>query len=170
MTISSEMAKDVLLKYYSTESWSLSVDEVGGFEILWEGSAAKPTLAELERLYTRYVRDSVLSALSIECNRRIRSCTGVELSQTQWVETSQNLQDIKTDFVSKLISTQEVSDGEQKAYKHACEVLNKKNKILIRYKELKSLVLSLDEDEIQGFDVADDGIWGLNLFVQGRSQ
>tara|TARA_Y100000310_G_scaffold75263_1_gene71553 strand:+ start:16938 stop:17492 length:555 start_codon:yes stop_codon:yes gene_type:complete len=106
----------------------------------------------------KYLRKRKIKSLRSYTNLKIRSIItddeGNPLTETKWIQFSQNLQDVKNDFIETLLKgTAEITEEEQATVKKAKEVLKKKNTYIAKHKEIKAKIQEMDIEQLKDFDI-----------------
>ena len=105
-----------------------------------------------------------VSELKEECSRRIRSFSGVDISNTEWLFKSQNFQDIRTTYLSEQGAINSGVNGvkltyTQQQYDEATRVVNRKETLRKRYQAIKIILQAMDISELQNFNPTDEKYW-----------
>ena len=110
-------------------------------------------------------RQEILHLIKKENNRRIRLFGDRELTQNEWLQKSQNAQDVINRFTSQLVGKslnlkivgREIT---QKQYNDAIELIERKDAYVSHYHEnLKPLINSMRDSEIISFNPLSDSLW-----------
>ena len=106
-----------------------------------------------------------LDELKNECNKRIRSFNNKTYSSIDWLQKSQNYQDIKHQYLNNLVIKKAggiISDDmliKEKDYIKAKEILDRKDKFIKKYSEIESNIENMAGEELINFDPKNDMIW-----------
>lgn len=119
-------------------------------------------------VYKKVNRDFLLnyqvSALKEECTKRIRSYSGTDISNDQWLFKSQNFQDIKATYLSEQGAINSGVNGVEltytrQQYDEAAGVISRKDKLRKHYRVIKNLMQNMDISELQEFNPTDEKYW-----------
>lgn len=109
---------------------------------------------------------SVLDRLQSKCNQLIRTFDGRELRHDRWIEKSQNMQDLKHQYLNNLVVKKaggriddEVMNVTESEYHYAVRILNRKDRFRKRYKILKEKILKMNVSELEVFNPEDMAHW-----------
>jgi len=110
------------------------------------------------------IREKAIKTLKEECSKRIRSYSGRDTSNTEWLFKSQNFQDIRATYLSEQGAINNGVNGvklsyTKEQYDEAIRVLSRKETLRKQYQVIKKLLQSLDISELQQFDPADEKYW-----------
>lgn len=113
-----------------------------------------------------YSVDDVLRLIKKETNKRIRTIDGRLLSQNEWLQKSQNYQDIKntylTEQVLKALGQEDASNDAipKKDYDFATRIIERKDAFVKHYRTfLKPKISKMSSTELQSFDPFDASNW-----------
>lgn len=101
----------------------------------------------------------ITSKLKNECNKRIRTFNGKTYSNIRWLEKSQNFQDIKHRYAVQKLGEEQKNLVSESDYRFAKQTLDRKDRYVDRYSELKVKIKSMSLDELNEFMVSDDKHW-----------
>lgn len=151
--MSIDKKKKVLVNFYSDYAWTIK-----NSQLIWEDERHPPTLAKFNELHEKGLREEAIRSLRMECNRRIRTISGNEISTDRWAQKNCN-------FIEVLIR-KDLFRKEDRDY--AMLALDRKNKYISRYKEIRKRLDKMTANEINDFDVKSDLIWaGLPELTEG---
>lgn len=105
-----------------------------------------------------------VSALKEECSKRIRSYSGADISNTEWLFKSQNFQDIRATYLSEQGAINNGVNGvkltyTKQQYDEATRVISRKETLRKQYQAVKKLLQSMDTSELQEFNPTHEKYW-----------
>jgi hypothetical protein len=113
-----------------------------------------------------YSVDDVLKVIKNETNKRIRTINGRLLSNNEWLQKSQNYQDIKTTYLAqqvlKSLGQENTSNDAipKKDYDFATKIIDRKDAFVRHYRTvLKPKIYKMSSTELQSFDPFDKNHW-----------
>ena len=114
-------------------------------------------------------KDKAIDLIKKENNRRVRTIGGRELSKNEWLQKTQNSQDVINRFTSQLVGKslngrivgKEVTQAQ---YNNAVKLIERKDQYVCHYHEkLKPMIHSMKDLELKSFNPFSDTLWeGLN--------
>ena len=114
-------------------------------------------------------KDKAIDLIKKENNRRVRTIGNKELSKNEWLQKTQNSQDVINRFTSQLVGKslngrivgKEVTQAQ---YNNAVKLIERKDQYVFHYHEkLKPMIHSMKDLELKSFDPFSDALWeGLN--------
>jgi len=99
---------------------------------------SKNDILKIIESFNNFIFEKKKEVLKDETNKQIRSLEGVLISKTEWLQKSQNYQDIINRFTSQLVVKSQggkITEKEitQEEYQKAISLIEKKDKIIYNY-------------------------------------
>lgn len=119
---------------------------------------------EYKQVDRQFLENLIIESLRQECSKRIRSFKGSDIPDIDWLQKSQNFQDIKATYLSEQGAVNSGVKGVKMSYtkdeyEYAAKVINRKENLRMKYHIIKNKIIQMSLEELKNFNSSDEKHW-----------
>lgn len=150
------LRQDILSNFDLSEEQIETLHAISKAEL--KKTAVSPEQVDFQRCLDRKIKEA-----KEQCSNRISSYDGKRRSINDWLLKSQNIQDIKSSYISILLAGQSPTSEQASNFILANKIIERKDRLVIKYQELmKAMIGCASIKDLDLIVVKDESHWAVD--------